>query len=78
MYAENFSRHCTQALTLTNWLLKYGLHDRNGLTTMQTIHTNAHTNMAYSITVFLQNQDNGFEKYNAVTQNICADLDSYS
>ena len=52
----------TQALTLTNWLLKYVLHDCNSLTTMQTIHANSHAYTAYSITVFLQNQENGLEK----------------
>ena len=55
----------TQAFTLTNWLLKYGLHDRNSFTAMQTIHANAHSYMAYSITVLLQNQENRLEKYNS-------------
>ena len=55
---------CFQALTLTARLLKYGVHDRNSLTIMQTIHAITHTYMVYSITVFSQNQENGLEKYN--------------
>ena len=38
-----------QAFTLTKWLLKCGIHDRNSLTTVQTIHVNTHTYMVYSL-----------------------------
>ena len=51
-------------MTLINWLSKYGLHDRNSLTTMQAVHSSTHTYMTYSITLFLQNQENAHEKHN--------------
>ena len=44
--------------------------------TMLTVHARTHTYVAYSITVFLQNQENGPEIF-AVTEKLSADPDSY-